>query len=137
MRFSSLSIGSAGIAVLCAAALAACGSSSSKDKPGYCADRSDLQQTVTDLKGVDVTSSGAIQAQVSKVSDSARALATSAKADFPQQSSGLSSAITALDSSAKSLASAPSAKGALTVGRDVASVVTAAQTFADATKDAC
>lgn len=137
MRSSLRRMGSLTVAATVAASLAACGSSSSSDKPAYCSDLSDLQQSVSDLKGVDVTSSGAVQAQLSKVKDSARALVASAKADFPQQTSAISSSVSALDASAKSLAAAPSAKGAVTVGQDVGSVVTAAQAFADATTDKC
>ncbi|WCB95207.1 hypothetical protein DSM104299_03950 [Baekduia alba] len=129
-------IGSATLAVAAAALLAACGNSSS-DKPGYCGDRSDLQQSVSDLKSVNLTSVSAIQTQLTKVNDSAKALVASAKDDFPQQTSALRTSVSALDTSVKTLASAPSAAGAVQVGQNVASVVTAAQGFQDATKDKC
>jgi hypothetical protein len=138
MRHTLRLTGSLTAAVTAAALLAACGSSSS-DKPAYCSDRSDLQQSVSELKDVDIASGGlgAIQSQLSKVNSSARALVASAKADFPDQTAAISSSVAALDASAKALGSGPTAQGVVTVGRNVASVVTAFQGFADATKDKC
>jgi flavin reductase (DIM6/NTAB) family NADH-FMN oxidoreductase RutF len=136
MRCSLRLAGPLAVAAVAAASLAACGSSSSS-QPAYCSDRSDLQQSVSDLKDVNVTSSGALRAQVSKVDQSARALVASAKSDFPQQTSAISSSVAALNGSARSVAAAPSAKGVVSVGQDVAGVVSAAQAFSDATKDKC
>jgi hypothetical protein len=138
MRSSSRLAGSLAL-VATSAALLACGSSSSSGKSAYCNDRGNLQQSVSDLKGVDVASGGldAVQSQLAKVDSNARALVASAKADFPQQTSAISSSVAALDSSAKSLGSAPSAKGVVNVGQDVSGVVTAFQGFSDATKDKC
>jgi hypothetical protein len=138
MRSSLRLAGSLTIAAIAAAPLAACGSSSS-DKPAYCADRSNLQQSVSDLKGVDVVSGGlgAVQSQLAKIDANTKALVASAKADFPQQTSAISSSVAALNASAKSLGSSPSATGAVSVAQDVSSVVTAFQSFSDATKDKC
>lgn len=132
------STGLAGSLTIAAALLAACGSSGS-DKPGYCADRGNLQQSVSGLKDVDVASGGlgAIQSQLAKVDSDAKALVASAKEDFPDETSAISSSVGALDASAKALGSAPTAQGVVTVGRNVASVVTAFQSFSDATKDQC
>jgi hypothetical protein len=138
MRLSPRLLGSVAVAATSAALLPACGSSSS-NKPAYCADRSNLQQSVSDLKGVDVASGGlaAIQSQLAKIDANTKALVASAKADFPQQTSAISSSVAALDASAKSLGSAPSATGAVSAAKDVSSVVTAFQGFSDATKDKC
>jgi hypothetical protein len=124
------------VAAIAAASVAGCGSSGGS-KPAYCSDRSDLQQSVTGLKDVDITSSGALQAQVSRVDQSARALVASARSDFPQETSAISSSVKALDTSVRNVVAAPTAKGLVTAGQDVASVVSAAQAFADATKDKC
>jgi hypothetical protein len=132
-------LGSLAAAATAAGVLAACGSSSSASKPAYCADRSALEQSVSDLKNVDLASGGlsAVQTQLSKVDADAKALAGSAKADFPQQTSAISSSVSALDTSVKSLGSSPSAQDLLGLGQGIAGVVTASKGFSDATAGKC
>ena len=125
-------------AATAAGLLAACGSSSSA-KPGYCADRSSLQQSVSDLKGVKLSSGvvGEIQTQLAKVNSDAQALVASAKSDFPQETAAISSSVSALDTSVKDLGSAASPQALLSVGSDVASAATAVKSFSDATASKC
>jgi hypothetical protein len=138
MRSSSRLAGALAPVTTAAALLAACGSSSS-DTSAYCDDRGNLQQSVSDLKGVNVASGGvdAIQTQLATVDSNAQALVASAKSDFPQQTAAISASVDALDSSAKGLGAAPSAAGLVSVGQDVSGVVTAFQGFSDATEDKC
>jgi hypothetical protein len=131
-------VSSLAVAATAAGLLAACGSSSS-GKPAYCSDRSDLQQSVSDLKGVDLGTGAvsAIQTQLTKVDSDAKALVASAKSDFPQETAAISSSVSALDTSVTSLASAPSPQALLGVGSDVAGVATAVKSFSDATASKC
>ena len=73
---------------LVAAALVAAGCGGS-DKPAYCSDVSDLQQSVDDLKGVKLESGAlsTLQTDVKNVQSSADAVVSSAKQDFPSQTS--------------------------------------------------
>jgi hypothetical protein len=131
-------VSSLAAAASAAGLLAACGSSSSA-KPGYCSDRSNLQQSVSDLKGVPLGSGAvsAIQTQLGKVDSDAKALVASAKSEFPQQTGAISSSVSALDASVKDLRSAPSPQAVLSVGSDGAGVATAVKSFADATASKC
>src|SRR5215475_5855905 len=94
-------------------AVAACGSSSadtSSSRPAYCSDRTNLQKSVKGLTGLNPGAGvSGLEAQVNKVKTSANNLANAAKSDFPSQSNALNSSITALENSARSLASSPSA----------------------------
>jgi hypothetical protein len=131
-------VSSLAAAATAAGLLAACGSSSS-DKPAYCSDRSNLQQSVSDLKGVNLGTGAvsALQTQLGKVDSDAKALVASAKSDFPQETAAISSSVSALDTSVTSLASAPSPQALLGVGSDVAGVATAVKSFSDATASKC
>jgi len=131
-------VSSLAAAATAAGLLAACGSSSSA-KAGYCSDRSNLQQSVSDLKGVKLSSGvvGEIQTQLAKVNSDAQALVASAKSDFPQETAAISSSVSALDTSVKDLGSAASPQALLGVGSDVASAATAVKSFSDATASKC
>src|SRR6478609_3687555 len=94
----------AAIAATAAGALAGCGSSS---KPGYCSDRSNLQDSVTSLKDVSL-SVGAIsslQSKLQNVQSDAQALVSSAKSDFPDETDAITSSVSKLSSDLKALGS--------------------------------
>ena len=121
-------------------AVAACGSSdaSISSRPAYCSDRTNLQKSVKGLTGLNASAGvSGLEAQVNKVKTSANKLANATKSDFPNQSGALNSSIAALENSARSLASSPSAANIDTVARDAAKVVTATRNLVNATNAKC
>ena len=123
-------------ALAAAVALAGCG----EDKPGYCADRDALQQSVSDLGQVEVTSSGGLQelrTQLKEVESSARALASSAKDDFPSEAGAIETSVESLNTALEDLPSSPSATDLAAVATSVGAVGTALTDFTDATASNC
>jgi hypothetical protein len=124
-------------------AIAACGStgtsaSTASSRPAYCADRTSLQNSVKGLTSLSPSAGvSGLQTQVDKVKTSATHLANATKNDFPSQSNALNSAITALQNSARTLASNPSGAHIATVTKDAGNVVTAARNLVDATSAKC
>jgi hypothetical protein len=126
--------------VVALVAVAACGSSTSSasGRPGYCSDRTNLQNSVKELTSLNASAGiSGLQAQVNKVKTSATRLANATKSDFPSQSNALNSSITALGNSARSLASNPSAANIGNVTKDAGTVVTAARNLVNATNAKC
>jgi hypothetical protein len=133
--------GAASLAAAAAAAaglLAGCGGSSSST-PAYCAARTNLQQSVEGLKNVDIKSGGvnAVKAQLQTVEGDAKAVVSSAKQDFPNQTGAISSSVSTLSTAVKDIPSSPSASDLLAVGQDVANVTNAVKGFVDATGSNC
>jgi hypothetical protein len=120
-------------------ALAGCGGSSSSSKPGYCADRSNLKDSVNGLTDVNLTSGGlsALQSQLQKVQSDAKALASSAKGDFPDETGAISSSVSELNTSVAQLSSSPSAQQVAAIAGAVSSVTSAFKSFSDATSSDC
>ena len=116
-------------------ALAACGSS----KPSYCSNVSDLESSVKDLGNVDVSSGGvsALETQLKKVESSANDVVSSAKSDFPNETSAMSSSLKSLDTAVSQAGSSPSAATIAALGVDVKNVVTAVDSFTSATDSKC
>lgn len=143
------------VAAICATALGAvagCGGSSSKpgtstsagsksagSKPAYCADRNNLKDSVNGLTGVNLKSDGpsALQSQFQKVESDAKALVSSAKNSFPDQTSAIKSSVSRLSSTVKQLSSSPSAQQIAAVAVDVSGVTSAFKSFASATTPNC
>ena len=115
--------------------LVACGSS----KPSYCSKVSGLESSVKDLGNVDVSSGGvsALQSQITKVESSANDVISSAKSDFPSETSAVSSSLKSLDTAVSQAGSSPSAAQIAAIGVDVKNVVTAVQSFTNATDSKC
>lgn len=119
------------------AALAGCGGS---DKPGYCSDRGNLEQSVKDLEKIKVLQSGGVQklkSQLQKVRSSASATVTSAKDDFPSETSQIDSSISSLKTTVEALPSSPKAPELAAVAANAKAVVTAVQGFAEASASKC
>ena len=116
-------------------ALGACGSS----KPAYCGDLTSLQDSIKGLKNLD-TSTGVVsglQSQLTKIQSDASALVSSAKSDFPNETTAIKSSVDALSVTVKALPSSPSATDIATLTRQGGSVVTAVNSFTDATSSKC
>ena len=123
---------------LAAAALVAAGCGGS-DKPAYCSNVSDLQQSVSDLKSVQPNSAvvSTLQTDLQKVQSNANAVVSSAKQDFPNQTSALESSVSSLSTSIKQLPPSPTPQQLFALTPQINSVVTAAQGFSSATSSAC
>jgi Flp pilus assembly protein TadD len=127
--------GPATIAVV--AVLSACGGSS---KPSYCKDTASLKQSVSDLGSVNIVQGGtsALTSALSKVQSDASAVVNSAKSDFPNETSAITSSIDALKKSAQSLASSPTQPAVIAqVPGQISSVVKSVQDFSSATSSKC
>jgi hypothetical protein len=131
-------VGLAAAAPLAAAlALGACGGS---DQPGYCADRSNLEQSIKDVGDVQAIKSGGVselRARLQAVENDARALVSSAKGDFPSETNAINAAVSTLKTSVGQLPSQPSAQQLAVVAANGQTVVKSVQAFTTATKDKC
>ena len=123
---------------LAAAALVAAGCGGSS-KPAYCSDVSDLQQSVTDLKNVQLQSGAlpTLQTDLQTVQTNANAVVSSAKADFPSQTSALQSSVSSLSKTINKLPQSPTPQQLLQLAPEINSVVTAAQGLQSATSSSC
>ena len=115
-------------------ALAGCGSS----KPAYCGDRTNLQNSIKGLTSL-TTSSGVsgLKTQVTMIQSDASTLVSSAKSDFPSETSAITSSVDALKGAVAALSSSPSAAQIATVTKDAASVVSSVKSFTDASSSKC
>jgi conjugal transfer/entry exclusion protein len=115
-------------------ALAGCGSS----KPGYCTDRTNLENSIKGLTSLNVSSGiSGLQSQLQKIQSDATALVNSAKSDFPNETSAIKSSVDALQSAVKALPASPSAGQIATIASDASSVVSSVKSFTDATSSKC
>jgi flagellar hook-associated protein FlgK len=124
-------------AIAVVAVLAACGSSS---KPSYCQQTASLKQSVQDLGSVNIVQGGtnALTSALSKVQTDASAVVSSAKGDFPSETSAITSSIDALKKSAQSLASSPTQPAVIAaVPGQISAVVKSIQNFSSATSSKC
>lgn len=122
------------LAVAGAIALAGCGD----DKPDYCSDRSDLEESIKGLP--DAASSGNVgdlRSQLQTIQSDAKTLADSAKSDFPTETDAIDSAVATLEASVDSLPANASASELGQVAVDAAAVVTSVEDFTDATDSEC
>jgi hypothetical protein len=110
-------------------ALAGCSS-----KPGYCTDRTNLQNSV---KGLTSAGISGLKTQVKQIESDASTLVNSAKSDFPTETGAITSSVDALKNSLATLASSPSAAQIATVTQNAASVVSSVKSFVDASNSKC
>ena len=119
----------------CAVAIAVVGlGGCSSSKPGYCTDRTNLENSV---KGLTSAGISGLKSQLTQIQSDATALVNSAKSDFPNETSAITSSVNALKNSVTALPSNPSAAQIATATRDAANVVTAVKNFTDATSSQC
>ncbi len=114
-----------------AVAVASCGSS----KPGYCNNVSKLKESVSSLS-VSGGLSG-LKNHLDQIADEARGVVSSAKGDFPDQTSAVKASISRLQDSIAGIASSPSAAQLATVASEAKGVVKSVEDFASATKSKC
>lgn len=134
LRKHSLRALSAGVVPVVCIALAGCGGS----KPGFCADRANLESSVKGLGDLSLSSGpGALEAQLNKIKTDATALVKSAKSDFPNETAAIRASLDKLTSSVKALPSSPSAGDIATIATDASQLVTSVRTFLDTTGSKC
>jgi hypothetical protein len=123
---------------LAAVALVAAGCGGD-DKPEYCSNVSDLKQSVDDLKSVQLDSGvlSTVQTDVQKVQSNANAVVSSAKQDFPTETTALESSVSILFTSINKLPPSPTPQQLLALVPQIRSVGTAAQGLSGATSSAC
>ena len=125
------------VLVIAALVGAGCGGD---DKPGYCENVADLQVSVDDVKNVQLSESGALstlQSELPQVRSDANAVVSSAKEDFPSQTSALKSSVSKLSTTIEQLPASPTVQQLAPLAQEVSSVVTAAQDLESATSSAC
>ena len=116
------------------ALLSGCGSS----KPAYCADRTNLQNSVKALTELNLSSGvSALKSHVTQIQQDATTLVNSAKNDFPSQTGAITSSVNALKNSITGLSSNPSAAQVATITQDGRSVVSSVNSFMDASNSKC
>jgi hypothetical protein len=116
-------------------ALSACGGS---DKPGYCADRDQLESSIKDL--TNLSPSGGIsglQSQLRTIQRNANALVASARDDFPSETNAIETSVNRLASDVRALPSNPSTAQIASLASDASSVVSTVSGFVDATQSKC
>jgi hypothetical protein len=78
-----------------------------------------------------------LQAQLTKIQSNANALVSSAKGDFPNETSAIKSSVSALADTIKAFPSSPSPNEIATLARQAAGAVTAVQNFYNSTTSKC
>jgi hypothetical protein len=127
-----------GVMALAVAVLAAAGCGSSS-KPAYCGNVTDLQNSVSSLKNVQLGSNtiSTLKTDLQKVQTNANAVVSSAKQDFPNQTSALQASVSTLSNSINTLPPSPTPQQLLPLAPQVASAVSATDNLKSATSSAC
>ena len=122
-------------AVFALAVASGCGDDS---KPGFCADKSALEESIKALPG-SVTSGniGALKTQAQEVESDARALVDSAKSDFPSETSAITSSIDSVKTAIEGLSDSPSPADLAPIVTGAAAVGNAVNTFSSAADSEC
>ena len=116
--------------------VAACGSSS---KPEYCSNVSGLEESVAELKAVELESGAgaALEADLKKVQTGADEVVASAKKDFPSETSAVKTSVSSLSTATQELAATPSPQELLALAPKVSGVALASEELSSATESAC
>lgn len=120
-----------GLLIGLAALIAGCGSS----KPAYCKDRSALQKSVSSLTVTGGVS--ALKTQLQTIEGQVKSLGSSAKSDFPTETTAVDNAVSTLERQVKALPSSPSASQLASVAVAVKDTVSSVSAFVSATKSKC
>jgi len=125
------------VSLLLGASLVACGG---KDKPAVCSSVDTLKSSVTDLKNIDITSSGAVsslQTELTTVKNNFDAVKTDAKSQFSPQIQAVDSAYTVLVSTANTAKSSPSAANLAALAAAATTMLTDLQTLVSDVQATC
>ena len=123
------------LGVLIALLVSGCGGSS---KPAYCSDKSDFNSAVNDLKNVKITDPSSVQSAIQKVESTGKTLVSSAKSDFPTESSAISSSLSSLETTLKQLPNSSTTTAALKqLPAEIIATKSALDSFSSASKSKC
>lgn len=116
--------------------VAGCGGGS---KPDYCSNVSDLEGSIAKVKGIELDSGAVstLQTDLEKVKTNADAVVSSAKQDFPSETSALKSSVSSLSTTVDQLPPTPTPQQLLALTSGIESTVTAAKELSSATESAC
>jgi hypothetical protein len=124
--------------VTAAGVIALAGCSSGSTQPGYCSDRTSLENSIKGLTSLNASSGvSGLKTQLSKIQTDATNLVSSAKGDFPSQTSAITSSVNALKSSVTALSASPSAARIATVTKDAGNLVSSVTSFMNASSSKC
>jgi hypothetical protein len=118
----------AGIAV----AAAGCGGSS---KPAYCNDLTNLKKSVDNISVTGGISS--LKTQLQQAETDAKALVSSAKSDFPTETSAIQTSATSVQTAVTGITSSPTPAQLVSIAADAKSLVDAVTSFASSSKSKC
>jgi hypothetical protein len=120
------------LVIISTAVCSACGSS----KPAYCGNLTKLEQSV---KTVDVSRGlSSLKTQLAQIQTNAKSVISSAKSDFPNETTEISGSVAKLQADVRSLASSsPTPQQLATIGGDAKALVNAVSTFSSASKSKC
>lgn len=79
----------------------------------------------------------ALKSQLQTIESQAKSLVSSAKSDFPDQTSAIDSAVSNLQTGIKALSSSPTPAQLASVAVDIKNTVSSVSAFASASKDKC
>jgi hypothetical protein len=127
-------VAAAMVVVAMLVAATGCGGSS---KPAYCSDRDSLNSSIKGLSGAASGGVSGLKSQLATIQSDAKALAGSAKSDFPSQTSAITSSVNTLSSAVKALPANPSTAQIASLAADAAAVVSSVKAFSDATSSKC
>ncbi|MBS1870214.1 MAG: hypothetical protein JSS99_11170 [Actinobacteria bacterium] len=122
--------------LVCALLVVASGCGSSK--PGYCADRTKLQNSVKSLTSLSPSAGlSGLQAELKQLQSEVNALVASAKSDFPSETSAIRTSFEQLATDVRALPSNPSTQQIAALASDASAAVSAVSGFVNATKSKC
>ena len=125
------------VSLLLGASLVGCGGS---NKPAVCGSVDTLKTSITDLKNVKLTSSGALsslQTQLTTIKTDFDAVKGDAKSQFTTQINAVDSSYTTLKTSADAATAAPSAATLATAAAALAAFATSVQTLVSDVQATC
>jgi hypothetical protein len=134
MRAWSASI----VALVAVGILVAASTGCGDDEPEYCSQVDELQSSVDTFKG-DVTSANVsgLSSDVQTIKADADDVVSSARSDFPDETSAVESSVPKLVKAIEGLPQSPSASDLTSVAADVNAVVTSVDQLKSATSSEC
>lgn len=128
--------------VVAALAVAGCGSTgnTTAGKPSYCTARSNLEQSIKALPQTDVLKNGtkALEANLQKVVNDAKALRTAVKSDFASETKAIDTSVNALTSTLHQIQSqGPTAASLTALPGQISAVASSVKSFTSATASKC
>lgn len=121
----------AALATAVVAVAAGCGSS----KPAYCGDVSNLKKSVSDISVTGGISS--LKTQLQKIETNAKAVVSSAKGDFPTETSAIQTSVTSLQNGVSAVGSTPTPAQLASIAADAKNLVNAISSFSSSTSSKC